>query len=139
MKQNIIVKKTVLLISFLFIAISVAFAESDAVITFKKYLKEIKSANSVQEIAEIEKKYRLDGDMEGTLVALADIEELRKSQVDPGQLQILRAKETGDTANIEYQLINNPQAYGEAVLVKQGGAWKIKEYGLMDFSSFYKQ
>jgi len=127
-------KKTVC-ITVLFIGLFCVFrlglAESEVLATFKQYLAEMKSAKNVDEISDIEKRNRPKGFVQGTMILLQDIEDWRKSQLDPNELEIKQEKETGDTALIEYALKNNPYSFGRANLIKEDGAWKIKDFGIL--------
>lgn len=119
-----------------FIFSGLVFAQT-SVDVFKTYLAEKKTARSLDEVTNIEKKYRTKDYVEepGVLVSFVNASEWQKSQLNPDQVEIAGTQEDGDMATIEYKMKDDDYSYGEATLVKEDGAWKIKEYGLIDFDS----
>lgn len=117
-----------------FIFSGLVFAQT-SVDVFKTYLAEKKAARSLDEVTNIEKKYRTKDYVQETEVSFVNASEWQKSQMSPDQVEIAGTQEDGGMATIEYKMKDDDYSYGEATLVKEDGAWKIKEYGLIDFDS----
>lgn len=124
------------LIGCSFIFSGLVFAQNAGEV-FKTYLAEKKAAKSQDEVTRIEEKYRTPGYMEGTAVPFISASQWEKSQMGPEQIEITGTQEDGDTATVEYKTKEEDYSYGEATLIKKDGAWKINDYGLIDFNSDY--
>ncbi|MFH1692541.1 MAG: hypothetical protein ABIC68_08285 [Candidatus Omnitrophota bacterium] len=119
-----------------FVFSGLVFAQS-SVEVFKTYLTEKKDAKSQDEAMKVEEKYRIEGYSEGLEVPFINVTQWRDAQKGPDQIDITGSQEDGDMATIEYKTKEDDYSYGEATLLKEGGVWKIQEYGLIDFNSDY--
>lgn len=117
--------------SFLFSGLVLA---QSSVEVFKTYLAEKKAAKTQDEVTKVEEKFRVKGYLDTMEVSFVSVSQWRDSQKGPDQIDVTGFQEDGDMATIEYKTKEEDYSYGEAVLLKEGGDWKVKEYGLIDFN-----
>lgn len=101
------------------------FAESDAVMAYKAYVAEMKSANSPDEVTKIEKKYTLENYLQNIFVS-PGIDRWKIIKSTWGS-EITNVEEYGNIVMIEYKEHSVPVTYSEATLINKDGIWKIKE------------